>query len=78
MFTQTPPWFHEVAMGMMDDLGLRFDNISTGSVWIASEYMLPFIKNTFPDEAKLPSCNWPPSPSHESSENDQPSASNAY
>ncbi|POW01254.1 hypothetical protein PSHT_12631 [Puccinia striiformis] len=62
MFTHTPPWFHDVATGIMEALNLRFHNISLGSVWIAFDHMLPYIKNSFSDDQPLPSYGWPPAP----------------
>ncbi|OAV94858.1 hypothetical protein PTTG_00765 [Puccinia triticina 1-1 BBBD Race 1] len=62
MFTQTPPWFHNEATGNMAALGLRFGDISIGSVWSAYEHMLPYIKRSFPDDQPLPSYGWPPEP----------------
>jgi hypothetical protein len=76
MFTHTPPWFHDVATGVMEALGLSFHHISIGSVWIAYEYMLPYIKNSFPDDQPLPSYDWPPSPTNQSSESNSDSETN--
>ncbi|KAA1124195.1 hypothetical protein PGTUg99_003831 [Puccinia graminis f. sp. tritici] len=48
MFRQTPPWFHETAMSIMNRIGLRFSNITIGTVWLAFYEMLPHIRQQFP------------------------------
>ncbi|KAI7945097.1 hypothetical protein MJO28_010792 [Puccinia striiformis f. sp. tritici] len=47
MFTQTPPWFHDAAMLIMSGLGLRFSNLTLGTVWLAFHEMLPHIQARF-------------------------------